>query len=830
MISKRLFFVLLIYFFSGFINCCGTHLKGGEISIKRISNDKLSYEFTLTTYTEDNRANQDQTEVNFCFGDGSGIYKAKRLSVVNLGNGTLKNTYKIEYTYSVIALFYKVSVAIPNRNEGVRNITRSVEVPFYVETLFSVNPSLGKNSTPILLNPPSNLTTQIGQQFIYNPNALDAEGDSLAYRLTVSRYGDYETCNPSSRGIMAPNFKQPNEVSTTASSFTINSMNGDLIWDSPQELGFYNCAFIIEEWRDGIKISETVRDMQIEVKDSDNMGPRIIVPADVCVQAGSLIRETITAYDVASKTGRLDPVTITSLGNVYPTDTSYSVKQPYANFASTPNQTGTAIGTFSWQTDCQHIQKAAYSIFLKSEDNPPITNGSRFRLIDSKIWKIRVIAPKITGIKATVDSVSLYSNLSWDNYKCNLSNSKIIIYRKQSDKINQTVYNSCQTGMSLNGFEEIARLNTSTTSFVDNIDGNGLMFNKNYIYVFLVSFTNSDGKDDFSPMSELINLKNNKVIDCSNSQRPKLNTSIFTFCATDSLNLRIENNKNGDLYKWYFNSSIDSTNSINKTFYKSGKLFISKIDSFGCETKTDTLSLIKLDNIPIPSLSSLTSSILCNGQSVILKSSIDNVEWYLNGISIKSISTNYLTVNTPGIYRVKSISGNCSSLFSNSITVIESSSPSIPIVNKGINNELFVNNSDDKIQWYFNDEKIENATRNTFNPTKSGAYKVEITNSCGASMSSPFNFIITSIDENFLETLNVYPNPFSETININFSNEFGNLINVRIIGILGDLQMQSRLISKGEMIDLSFLKPGNYIIEINSSLGLKVKQIKINKI
>ena len=491
----------LLSFLGMIFQAQATHLKGGEITVKRISNVSLTYEFTLTTYTEDNRANQDQTDVNFCFGDGSGIFKAKRLlPIVNLGNGTLKNTYKIEYTYPAPALFYKVSVAIPNRNDGVRNITRSVEVPFYVETIFSINSGLGQNSTPLLLNPAVDLTAVVGQPFIHNPNAVDAEGDSLAYRLTVSRYGDYETCNPTSRGITAPNFRQPNEVSPIASSFTINSLNGDLIWDSPQELGLYNCAFIVEEWRNGVKISETVRDMQIEVKDLDNKGPKIVVPPDVCIQAGALIRETITAADVASKTGRLDPVTIISSGNVYPIDTSYAIKQPFATFISTPKQTGTATGTFTWQTACQHIRKETYDIFFKAEDNPPTAIGGGVKLVDSKIWKIKIIAPSVKNLVAKIQPTKGSAILTWTPYTCSLPGAKIIVFRKQA-ACAPIVNKSCETGMQLTGFTEIARLNATEVTYEDTNKGTGLLKNANYVYVLVVVFTNSAGQTDYSPMS-----------------------------------------------------------------------------------------------------------------------------------------------------------------------------------------------------------------------------------------------------------------------------------------------------------------------------------------
>ena len=475
-----------------------THLKGGEITVKRVSDKTLTFEFTLTTYTENNRANVEQNTVNFCFGDGSSILSARRSAgyPINLGNGTMKNVYKIQYTYPAASLFYKVSVAVPNRNDGVLNITRSVDVPFYVETIFSINAGLGLNSTPVLLNPAVDLTAVVGQPFIHNSNAVDAEGDSLAYRLSVSRTGAELTCDPASRGLLAPNFKQPNEVSATPSSFTINAKTGDLVWRSPQEVGLYNCAFIIEEWRNGVKISETVRDMQIEVKDLDNRGPLLTVPADVCVQAGTRINQTITAIDQVSKTGRVDPISITSSGNVYAIDTSYSVKPPNATFTAAARQTAlTAVGTFNWQTDCVHIRKEGYDVFFKAEDFPPVTSAGVANLVDSKIWNIRVLAPAVKNVTATA-GVGTSIALRWSTYSCTLPNAKLILYRKQG-ACDAIVNANCATGMTASGYTELARLPITATTYTDN----AIVKNTNYSYVLVVAFTNSKGVDDFSPMS-----------------------------------------------------------------------------------------------------------------------------------------------------------------------------------------------------------------------------------------------------------------------------------------------------------------------------------------
>ena len=128
-----------------------THMRGGEISIRRISTTSLTYEFTLTIYCDLNtglRAWTDQKDVNFCFGDGLGIIlKAPRSNGNGQGEeiapGVAKGIYKATYTFAAPG-DYRVSVAISNRNANVRNIPGdSQQVPFYVETILKVNPGFG---------------------------------------------------------------------------------------------------------------------------------------------------------------------------------------------------------------------------------------------------------------------------------------------------------------------------------------------------------------------------------------------------------------------------------------------------------------------------------------------------------------------------------------------------------------------------------------------------------------------------------------------------------------------------------------------------------------
>ncbi len=489
-------YLLVIGFFLVFASTesFATHMRGGEISVKRISSTSFTYEFTLTIYCDLNtglRAWQDQRDASFCFGDGIGSIRAPRINGggegENIGNGIGKGIYKAIYTYSGAAN-YKVTVAISNRNQGVRNIGGASDaVAFYVETSFRVNPGLGLNSTPILLNPAVDLTAVVGQKFIHNPNAIDVDGDSLAYQLTFCRRGDQDNCTDR-RGDAVPGFRQPNEVATTPSNFSINARTGDLIWDVPQEIGLYNCAFFVEEWRNGVLISITERDMQIEVKDADNKPPVITVPDEICVEAGTLIRQTITAADTPANSGRIDNITLISTGAVYKVGDSPAFIDPqYATFTAAPNQSSPASGSFVWQTGCNHIREEPYDILFKAQDLPrsPLIPS----LVDSKIWRVRIVAPRIKNLKATGDAGNKTVTLTWDSYTCQNAGSEIVIYRKEG--CTNYTPDKCSTGLPAGlGYVEVARVPVSATSYIDR----NLKRNTDYSYRTVVMFTNGINK------------------------------------------------------------------------------------------------------------------------------------------------------------------------------------------------------------------------------------------------------------------------------------------------------------------------------------------------
>ncbi|TDE12547.1 gliding motility-associated C-terminal domain-containing protein, partial [Dyadobacter psychrotolerans] len=380
------FFILL---FLCSYQASATHFRAGEITARKISS--LTYEVKLTAYFDvsprGKPAADAATQVNFYFGvPGPNTTKTLKVvqrdpsSVRNIGLNTTVNEYVTTYTFPSAAA-YEISVEMDNRNEGTLNINNGINtqsINFFVHSILLINSSIGSNQTPVLLNAPIDLAA-VGQRYIHNPGAFDADGDSLSYKLYVPQQS---LGGGVGRDVV---YKDPTQVTppgateagASPATFNMNPITGDLTWDAPVTAGQYNVAFVVEEWRDGVRIGQIIRDMQILVEDARNDRPLLDPLADICVEAGTRISQLIRATD---KNG--DRLTLTSNGGVYE---STLVAPAVATFTPQTNAIGTVTGQFVWQTGCNHIRLEPYDVLFKVEDaaGPSVPNPSLFRkLVD----------------------------------------------------------------------------------------------------------------------------------------------------------------------------------------------------------------------------------------------------------------------------------------------------------------------------------------------------------------------------------------------------------------------------------------------------------------
>jgi gliding motility-associated-like protein len=242
-----------------------------------------------------------------------------------------------------------------------------------------------------------------------------------------------------------------------------------MIWDAPTDSGIFNIAMNIEEWRNGVKINNIIRDMQVEVYKSSNNPPENPPLKDLCVMAGDSIRLTLTSIDKDN-----DKVTHTATGG------PFVVKNSPATFTPIVSDRGVATSVFRWQTDCSHVRKQPYTVVLKAEDN-----FAKLKLVDIDNFNIRIMAPGPKDLKAVPSNNAIA--LKWSKTICSNA-SGYMIYRSTSSISNVT--DSCAGGLIPNsGYELIATTkNINDTSFIDNNKGVGLSLGINYCYRIVAYF------------------------------------------------------------------------------------------------------------------------------------------------------------------------------------------------------------------------------------------------------------------------------------------------------------------------------------------------------
>ena len=446
---KRICFLILMIFCLS--DAFATHNRAGEITYVQLSD--LTYEITITTFTYTlSAADRDRLTVDW--GDNT-TSVALRVSRTTLPNFYQKNVYKAVHTFPGPAV-YRIVVQDPNRNAGVKNIPNSVNVIFSISTILTVNPSMGKNSTPVLLNPPYDKAA-LGYTFIHNPGAYDPDGDSLSYALTICTKED---------GKPIENYTLP----PATNSIWVNPVTGDLIWDAPSETGVFNVAMEIQEWRNGRKISVVVRDMQIEVYETNNKPPVNAPLKDYCIEVGDTIDFLFSATDPNN-----DNLTLSCSSGIF------TLACP-ATFTKVDSVAGYASARFRWIPCHEAVRNQPYDVIFKSDDD-----NNDVKLSDISNMKIKVLGPSPNLLSAVPEGKSI--KLNWANYGASAV-AGFSIYRREG--ASTFVPDSCASGIPLSfGFTKIAYVSGSgAVTFSDDDGGQGLQNGVEYAYRIVAVYPN----------------------------------------------------------------------------------------------------------------------------------------------------------------------------------------------------------------------------------------------------------------------------------------------------------------------------------------------------
>lgn len=455
------------------ISALATHNRAGEITYSYVSD--YTYEITVTTYTVSaSSINRCELTVEYSDGTSSTFYRvngtngtcpAPAKSGVDIGNDVQVNIYKGTHTFPS-AGYYTISVEDLNRNANITNIQGSVQVPFYVSTTLLVNPAIGPNNSPQLLNPPIDRAC-INQLFVHNPGAFDADGDSLSYELV--------NC----KGLNGRELTETYSASLVQDPVIIDPITGDFIWNVPQNSGEFNFAFVIKEYRRGRNgnyqlIGSVTRDMQVNIEICSNQPPVITPVGPFCVEAGSNLNFTVTATDPDG-----DNLALSATGGPFEVTSA-------ATFPNPATGASPLSAAFNWTPSCDEVRMQPYYAYFRAEDaHTPPPN-----LVDIQTVEIRVVAPSPKNPLATPNQDQI--DLVWDPSFCQQANGYDVYRRRGSFGFTPA---NCETGVpEYTGYEYIgSSVGWATSNYVDSVD---VEMGVQYCYMVVATF--DDGSESYA--------------------------------------------------------------------------------------------------------------------------------------------------------------------------------------------------------------------------------------------------------------------------------------------------------------------------------------------
>lgn len=318
----KYFYAVTIFFVSLFISTdtFASHGQGADITYECLGNGqyRIIYQFYRDCSGISASTSVTASIVSSCGGTQTVTLTQDSLpiEVSNLcstssstcAGGTLPGVQR--YSYSAIVTLppgciYTVSYGECCRNTS-NNLASSQSFDLYVEATINTNNSLCNNGPRFTSYPVPYYC--IGQTYNYSHGTVELDGDSLYFTLVAPL--DFNNTPITYTAPYSPTNPMP-----TGSGFVFDPLTGQMTF-RPTTVGNYVVAVRVDEYRNGVLIGTTLRDIQIVVINCNNIPPvvasnittanssggTVIDNNSLGVCPGGNVTFTISAYDPTGQT------------------------------------------------------------------------------------------------------------------------------------------------------------------------------------------------------------------------------------------------------------------------------------------------------------------------------------------------------------------------------------------------------------------------------------------------------------------------------------------------------------------------------------------------
>ena len=368
------------------------------------------------------------------------------------------------------------------------------------------------------------------------------------------------------------------------------------------------------------------------------------------------------------------------------------------------------------------------------------------------------------------------------------------------------------------------RLSSSETGSVQwYINGAAISGATNTVYFakasgsYSVSVNNSSGCGVSAP----------KAVTVDSPQEPVINwNGSLIFCEGGNIILSTSSTDN---LQWYRNGNpISGATSATYNATISGTYLVKATNTGGCSISSSPV-VVTAKSITQPTLSWNGPLVFCEGGNVILSTTNpDNHQWYKNGNLINGATGATYTVTTSGSYTE---SNGCAASAPAIVTVNNIPSKP-PLTYDGAPYHFTTTSGFAVYQWYFNNVLIAGASANTYTPTQTGLYKVQVTGNNGCiNISDVYNLVVLSTADITVGDvkLRFYPNPAYTKLFVDIPQSNGKKITARVYDLNGRLLQKQSLNQMLNEISVDKLPAGLYQLVISIGKEKAVRKVMVLK-
>ncbi len=314
----------------------------------------------------------------------------------------------------------------------------------------------------------------------------------------------------------------------------------------------------------------------------------------------------------------------------------------------------------------------------------------------------------------------------------------------------------------------------------------------------------------------------------------------YFLCTGKRVNL-VANAPTATLYQWFRNNNAISNATASSYSAGSGGTYKVRVtDASGCTTFSANL-VITIATAPTASFTVSNQFDVCADSNVTLTANVGTLytyQWQRNNVSIPSEVSQVINTINKGSYRVI-VSSQYGCTKTSSALSIPIPSPTASIVLSGSASicagdsaQMTANSGTGyTYQWQKSGVNIAGATSQTYFAKISGTYRVRVFNAMGCSATSSnkvisVNMCTRSEQSVVPETIadqfefSVYPNPFSDFIQVDAMEETDEIFFYSILDLSGRLMQSGETDASNNRIQfVADLAPGIYIISLEGTFG-----------